>query len=76
MTCEQETAMNKTTYSVKGMTCGGCVRNVKAAIGGVDGVSEVEIDFKNRQAIVTSAEALDDVAVKAAVEEAGYEVTT
>jgi copper chaperone len=68
--------MGKTTYMVKGMTCGGCVRSVKAAIGGVDGVSEVEIDFKNRQAIVTSDTELDDAAVKAAVEEAGYEVTT
>jgi len=67
--------MNKTTYSVKGMTCGGCVRKVRAAIGGVDGVNEVEIDFKNRQAIVTSDDELDDAVVKAAVEEAGYEVT-
>lgn len=68
--------MNKTTYSVTGMTCGGCVRSVKAAIGGVDGVTDVEIDFKNRQAIVTSDTDLDDDAVKAAVEEAGYEVAT
>ena len=68
--------MNKTTYAVKGMTCGGCVRNVKRAIAGIDGVSEVEIDFKNRHAIVTSDTELDDAAVQIAVAEAGYEVTT
>ena len=68
--------MNRTTYSVNGMTCGGCVRKVKAAIGGVDGVDGVEIDFKNRQAIVTSDAELDEAAVKAAVEAAGYEVAT
>ena len=68
--------MNTTTYSVNGMTCGGCVRNVKAAIGSVEGVTDVQIDFKNRQAIVTSDAELDDTAVRAAVEEAGYEVAT
>ena len=68
--------MHKATYGVNGMTCGGCVRNVKRAIASVDGVSDVEIDFKHRQAIVTSDTELDDAAVKAAVEDAGYEVTT
>jgi copper chaperone len=68
--------MNRTTYSVKGMTCGGCVRNVKAAIAGVHGVKDVEIDFKNRRAVVTSEVDLDDSPVRAAVEEAGYELTT
>jgi copper chaperone len=65
-----------TTYSVNGMTCGGCVRNVKAAISTVEGVTDVQIDFKNRQAIVTSDSVIDDAAVKAAVDEAGYEVAT
>jgi copper chaperone len=68
--------MTTTTYSVTGMTCGGCVRNVKAAISSVEGVKDVQIDFKNRQAVVTSDGPLDDAAVKAAVDEAGYEVAT
>ncbi len=66
--------MNKTKYSITGMTCGSCVRHVKEAIDGVDGVIDVDIDFENRRAIVTSDADLDDDAVKAAVEEAGYGV--
>ena len=68
--------MTQNTYPVKGMTCGGCIRKVKTAISGVAGVTDVQIDFKSRSAIVTSDSDLDGAAIKAAVEGAGYEVAT
>jgi len=68
------TATYTAAYTVTGMTCGGCVKNVKAAIGGLDGVEDVAIDFRSGTATVTSAAELDPEAVKAAVAAAGYTV--
>ena len=62
-----------TTYDVKGMTCGHCVRSVTEEITGVEGVSAVEVDLEAGTAVVTGDVAAE--AVKAAVVEAGYEVT-
>jgi copper ion binding protein len=67
--------MTTSTYVVKGMTCGHCVKSVSAEVGGLAGVSGVEVDLASGRVTVTSAEPLDREAVKAAVEEAGYELT-
>jgi len=65
--------MTTTAYDVQGMTCGHCVRSVTAEITGVDGVASVDVDLEKGTAVVTGD--VDPEAVKAAVVEAGYEVT-
>ena len=65
--------MTTTTYDVKGMTCGHCVRSVTEEITGVEGVSAVDVNLEAGTATVTGDVAPD--AVKAAVVEAGFEVT-
>jgi len=65
--------MTTTTYDVKGMTCGHCVRSVTEEITGVEGVSAVDVNLDAGTATVTGDAAPD--AVKAAVVEAGFEVT-
>jgi copper chaperone len=67
------------TYTVTGMTCGHCVAAVEEEIGGLDGVTRVEIDLVAGGASVvrvTSEEPLDSDQVRAAVDEAGYELTS
>lgn len=66
--------MSETTYNVVGMTCDHCVRAVAGEISGLFGVTDVDIDLVTGQVRVTSDGPLDDEAVAAAVEEAGYEV--
>jgi copper chaperone len=66
--------MVTTRYAVKGMTCEHCVSAVSAEVGGIDGVSGVDVDLATGAVTVTSAAALDDSAVREAVDEAGYEV--
>jgi copper ion binding protein len=66
--------MSTATYTVAGMTCGHCVNSVKEEVGQVAGVDAVDVDLKTGQVTVTSAAPLDDADVKAAVEEAGYEL--
>jgi copper chaperone len=62
------------TYTVKGMTCDHCVRSVSGEVGGLPGVDTVEVDLPTGSVTVTSELALDTGAVRAAVEQAGYEL--
>jgi len=62
------------SYTVVGMTCGHCVDAVTEEVGAVPGVTAVDVDLASGGLTVTSTEHLDDGAVRAAVEEAGYEV--
>lgn len=60
------------TYVVTGMTCAHCARSVIEEITGIDGVTDVTVDFDTGAVAVTSDHRLDDAQVRAAVEEAGY----
>ena len=62
------------TYMVKGMTCGHCVRSVTEEVSEVAGVRGVEVDLASGRVTVSSEQPVDDAAVRAAVAEAGYQV--
>jgi copper ion binding protein len=64
------------TYTVQGMTCGHCVASVKEEVGGIAGVSDVAVELETGAVTVTSDAPLDAATVKAAVEEAGYELVS
>ncbi len=66
--------MSEHTYTVTGMTCGHCVASVTEEISEIDGVTDVAVDLPTGAVTVTSRDPLDDAAVRAAVEEAGYEL--
>ncbi|AWK08729.1 copper-binding protein [Streptomyces spongiicola] len=60
-------------YLVKGMTCGHCEGAVSEEISGIAGVTSVQALAATGQVTVVSAAPLDEAAVRAAVDEAGYE---
>ncbi|MER7129391.1 heavy-metal-associated domain-containing protein [Streptosporangium saharense] len=66
--------MSLSTYTVTGMTCGHCVSSVKEEVGEVPGVTGVEVDLATGRVDV-SGDTLDDAAIRAAIKEAGYQVT-
>ncbi|MEU6020897.1 cation transporter [Micromonospora sp. NPDC047134] len=66
--------MVTTTYQVQGMTCGHCVGAVSAEVTALPGVTEVAVDLATGQVKVISEQPLDAEAVRAAVDEAGYEL--
>ncbi|MGK5112706.1 MULTISPECIES: heavy-metal-associated domain-containing protein [unclassified Geodermatophilus] len=66
--------MSTATYTVVGMTCGHCVTAVTEEVQALPGVTSVDVDLTTGGLTVTSTEPVDDGAVRAAVEEAGYEV--
>ncbi|MCX4471928.1 Copper chaperone CopZ [Micromonospora sp. MW-13] len=62
------------TYTVIGMTCSHCVNSVSTEIRQIPGVTDVQVDLASGAVTVTSDRPLDDAAVAAAVDEAGYEL--
>ena len=66
--------MATSTYTVVGMTCEHCVRSVREEVATIEGVTHVEVDLESGKVTIESAQPIDDAAVAAAVDEAGYEV--
>jgi copper chaperone len=58
---------------VEGMSCEGCVRSVTKSVQSVDGNAKVDVDLASKKVRVESQASLD--AVKAAISDAGYDVT-
>nr|WP_037605264.1 heavy-metal-associated domain-containing protein [Streptacidiphilus rugosus] len=67
--------MTTAVFTVSGMTCGHCEKSVSEEVGALPGVTEVSADAKSGLVTVQSEQPLDDAAVRAAVDEAGYELT-
>jgi copper ion binding protein len=68
--------MSQSTYTVTGMTCGHCVASVTEEITEIDGVTDVAVDLPTGAVTVTSNQPLDQAQVRAAVEEAGYQLAS
>jgi copper chaperone len=68
------TPTDRHTYTVTGMTCAHCMRSVTEEITAIDGVIDVAVDLTSGSVAVTSDHPLDETRVRAAVEEAGYEL--
>jgi copper ion binding protein len=66
--------MTTQTFTVTGMTCGHCVASVTEEVSEIAGVENVDVTLETGQVTVTSAEPVDTAAVRAAVEEAGYQL--
>lgn len=66
--------MNTATYRVQGMACDHCVRAVTGEVSKLAGVDRVVVDLASGTVTVLSDAPLDEGAVRAAVDEAGYEL--
>ncbi|MFI5533338.1 heavy-metal-associated domain-containing protein [Kitasatospora sp. NPDC051853] len=62
------------TYSVTGMTCGHCEKSVHEEVSALPGVLEVLADAKAGTVTVSSDAPVDEEQLRAAVDEAGYEL--
>jgi copper chaperone len=63
-------------YTVTGMSCEHCVGRVSAELSRIEGVTSVEVDLPSGLVSVTSGSPLDHASVDAAIDEAGYELTS
>jgi len=67
--------MIEKTYTVTGMTCGHCASSVREEVGAITGVTDVAVDVPAGKVTVTCDNELGADSVRAAVEEAGYQLT-
>jgi copper chaperone CopZ len=64
--------MSTSEYQVTGMTCGHCEGAVRGEVGRLPGVEQIDVSAATGRLVVRSADPLDEAAVLAAVDEAGY----
>ncbi|CAL2059184.1 heavy-metal-associated domain-containing protein [Streptomyces griseofuscus] len=75
MSAQTDTPASVTTvYQVTGMSCGHCEGSVSGEISQLPGVTSVKAVASSGEVTVVSAAPLDDEAVRAAVDEAGFEL--
>ncbi len=60
---------------IEGMSCQHCVNHVKNALEELDGIKSVKVSLENKSAEIELNHNVDDETIKAAIDEAGYEVT-
>jgi copper chaperone CopZ len=68
----KEELMEAKLYSVTAMHCAHCQAAVSRELQGVDGVEAVEVDLETKL-VAVRGERLDDAALVAAIDEAGYD---
>ncbi|AXL88741.1 copper-transporting ATPase [Streptomyces sp. CB09001] len=76
MTAQTDTTQDSVTtvYKVSGMSCGHCEGAVSGEISEIAGVTSVQAVASTGEVTVVSGAPLDDAAVRAAVDEAGFEL--
>ncbi|AZM77631.1 copper chaperone [Streptomyces sp. KPB2] len=76
MTAQTDTAQDSVTtvYKVSGMSCGHCEGAVSGEISEIASVGSVQAVASTGEVTVVSEAPLDDAAVRAAVDEAGFEL--
>jgi copper chaperone len=60
------------TYSVPGIHCAHCASSIREEVEEVSGVESVVVDLDAKR-VTVRGNALDDAALRAAINEAGYE---
>jgi copper chaperone len=68
--------MTEATYTVTGMTCEHCIASVTEEISEIDGVTGVVVNLPTGAVAVISHRPVNDADVRAAVEEAGYQIAS
>lgn len=68
--------MATNTYTVSGMTCEHCVGAVRDEVSRIPGVTDVRVDLSSGRVMVESETPIDLEAVRASVDEAGYELAS
>jgi len=72
VTEEKEKGM--TTIKIKGMSCGHCVMAVTKALGGIDGIKDVQVDLEKGEAAFTEEKPIDRALIRERIVKAGFDV--
>ena len=62
----------KKNYEIKGMSCGGCVSNVKSALLQLPDVTEADVQLNPQSAVLTMSRPVDVEELQAQLKKAGH----
>ena len=65
--------MTTTEYQVTGMTCGHCEMSVRDEDSRIGAIEQIDVSAATGKLLITTQAPIDDDAVLAAVDEAGYQ---
>ena len=65
----------KKEINIEGMSCQHCVKHVTEALSELENVTSAVVNLEQKNAIIESAEDLDEALITAAIDDAGYTVT-
>lgn len=60
---------------IEGMSCAHCVRHVEEALEEIQGIKSVLVNLEEKCAKIELSSEVSDAEIKAAIEDAGYDVT-
>jgi copper chaperone len=69
------TSHSELNYSVPGVSCEHCVGAVTREVEQVEGVESVVVDLESKR-VKVKGRSIDDGAVRAAIDDAGYDVAS
>lgn len=72
MAISEQQSQYQSQFQVTGMSCGHCEVAVRGEVGRLAGVEQIDVSAATGRLVVRSAGPLDEAAVLAAVDEAGY----
>jgi copper chaperone CopZ len=64
--------MSTSEFQVTGMTCGHCEMSIREEVGQLPNIDGIDVSAQTGRLVVTSSAPVDEAAVLAAVDEAGY----
>jgi copper chaperone CopZ len=66
--------MHEVRYHVPEVSCSHCVESISGEVRKVSGVTDVAVDLDTKL-VTVRGDVLDDLALRAAIDEAGYQVS-
>ena len=63
-----------TTIKIKGMSCKHCVMAVTKALGGIDGIRDVQVDLEKGEAAFSEEKPIDRAIVRERIVKAGFDI--
>ncbi len=62
------------TISIEGMQCNHCKMSVEKALNSIEGITSVEVDLENKNAVIEYSKEIENDKIKSVIEDAGFEV--
>ena len=62
--------------NIEGMVCGMCVKHVDKALRDIQGIKDVDVSLESKSAQVQLDQDVPDAVLKAAIEDAGYQLVS